>query len=1173
MSIAPPVDKDSIQKALGGVSSLGPGESFVLSGLIGSSKAFFLAETFRSAGKSVLAVLPDQGSAEKFSRDLEFFLGGGGKKVLFHPSTETLPFELQPVHPEIAAARVFFLSGLLMDAGPVIAVTSAENLTRRVMPRARLLKKKLKVEKGKEYPREELLPALRDMGYLRSTMVEERGEVSVRGDIIDIFHSEGSRPVRIELFGDEVESIRTFDLSTQRSERELSETVIIPAGEADLSKEGRYLARDRLIERAEEEGVKRERWEPLSNRLRDGSPELRPMDALLPLFYDSLDTVFDYLPAGTVVALVDPAGVDGAVASSIVDEPGMDESGMYEPGTSFPTAAEEIYMGRSEFNSALGRFPVVRMEMAIGSGGGAAAGAGAEIATESNLDIRQDISLRKRLSPLAERVGGWLKHGWRVFLTAHNLGQARRMRELLEDFSVDIVPAASIMAGGEGGEGGDKGPLVRVAVGTLSSGFRLPTRALAIVTEEEIFGERARRKAPPAKKLDSFLNQLRDLSEGDPIVHTLHGIGLYRSLKRLTLDGMETDFLLIEYRGGDKLYLPVLRMDAVTKYHGVEGRMPELDRLGGVGWEKKKGRVRKAVEKIAGELLKLYAEREAAKGFSFSNPGKLFTEFEAGFEFDETPDQIGAIEDTMGDMGLEKPMDRLICGDVGYGKTEVAMRAAMRAVLDSRQVAVVVPTTVLAQQHYLTFKDRFAPFPVSVEVLSRFRSAKEQRETVDRLASGGVDIIIGTHRLLQKDVAFKDLGLVVIDEEHRFGVKHKERLKTMKKAVDVLTLTATPIPRTLHMSLADIRDLSIINTPPEDRLAIATRVVRFDDDVIKEALEREIRRGGQVFFVHNRVQSMGAMEEFLRRLVPRARVAVAHGQMKEGALEKVMLGFVGGRYDILLSTSIIESGLDIPTANTIVINRADRFGLAELYQLRGRVGRSKHRAYAYLVCPDQASLTPDAQKRIEVIRELSELGSGFRIAAYDLEIRGAGEILGRAQSGKIAEVGFDMYTRLLEEAVGELKGETIEDEIQPEINLKVSQYIPEEYIPDTRQRLNCYKRLASVKTVEEVDGLGEELLDRYGEIPVFVENLLEVSRLKSSLRGFRARELSQKGTRLYLGFDGKPEEALFKRILGLAGSDPRRFRLTPDSRFVRLMAAGASPLLEARNLLQELMER
>ncbi|MDP2690456.1 MAG: transcription-repair coupling factor, partial [Deltaproteobacteria bacterium] len=590
---------------------------------------------------------------------------------------------------------------------------------------------------------------------------------------------------------------------------------------------------------------------------------------------------------------------------------------------------------------------------------------------------------------------------------------------------------------------------------------------------------------------------------------------------------------------------------------------------------KTKKKVKASVERLAGELLKLYAERSVAEGFAFSPPDRLFHEFEAGFEYEETPDQARAIEETLMDMQEPRPMDRLICGDVGYGKTEVAMRAAFKAVLDGKQVGVLVPTTVLAEQHYATFRRRLAPYPVSVEALSRFRTKKEQKEIVERLREGKVDIVIGTHRLLGKDIEFKDLGLIVIDEEHRFGVSHKEKLKQMRKKVDVLTLTATPIPRTLHMSLASIRELSIINTPPEDRLAIKTNVIRFDEGVIAEAIERELNRGGQVFFVHNRIHSMPAVEEFLRRAVPRARLAHAHGQMNEAELEKKMLGFVNHEFDVLLSTAIIESGLDIPAANTIIINRADRFGLAELYQLRGRVGRSRHRAYAYFICPSMAELTDDARKRIEVIRELAEPGSGFKIATYDLEIRGAGELLGTAQSGQIAAVGFEMYTALLEEAVREMKGETVAEEVEPEITLGISSFIPEDYIPDVRQRLGFYKRLSSVSSEDEIYSIKEELVDRYGEIPAYVDNLVQTMELKLLLKRLRARELTQKGKRLYLTFMSQAGtdsgRRIIERALDMVSREPKRYRLAPDSRFI-VFLYDAPPLPEARYVLKEFLK-
>jgi len=1160
MPLADPRDNTYTLKAVVDAAlGLKASQEFTLSGVYGSAKAFILASFFKAASRPVLAVTPTQEAAEELIAELQFFLRPG--EAVLYPSTETLPFEPLQTQQDLQSQRMEVLFNLPADRA-FITVSAAANLQHRVIPRSGFTAGVLEIEKGKEYARDELVAAIHETGYSRMSMVEERGEMSLRGGILDIFPPMYDCPLRIEFFGDEVESIRSFDIATQRSLKDLDSVRILPARETTLAKASRSAARDRLIERADALGVKRDSWEPLSGKLRDGFTG--GMDHLLPLFYSRLDTVFDYLRADAVVAVVDPeiteaemekfSGEVAAAASKLSTR----REFFVEPDSAYLSAQETLALLKTR--------PVVNMESLRGAGAG--------IAVESNLDLRQEISLRKGeelLAPLADSVAEWVAEGNRVFLSAHNRGQAERTAELLEGYGLKppIIAGADLIEKAEGG--------FFIATGILSTGFRIAASSMVLVSEEEVFGERAKRRAPPARRLDAFLTQLHDLGAGDFIVHAHHGIGLYRGLKRISVDGVENDFLLLEYRGGDKLYLPVWRMDLVSRYHGFEGSAPELDKLGGAGWDKTRKKVKEAVEKLAGELLKLYAERQVAEGFAFSPPDRLFHEFEAGFEFEETPDQARAIEESLKDMKEPRPMDRLVCGDVGYGKTEVAIRAAFKAVLDKKQVAVLVPTTVLAQQHYRTFSARLAPYPVTVEVLSRFKSAKEQKETVRRLSEGRVDIIIGTHRLLQKDIAFKDLGLIVIDEEHRFGVAHKERLKQMRKRVDVLTLTATPIPRTLHMSLASVRELSIINTPPEDRLAIKTSVIRFDEQVIAEAIERELNRGGQVFFVHNRIQSMGAMEDFLRRIVPSARVAVAHGQMKEGELEKKMLGFINKDYDILLSTAIIESGLDIPSANTIIINRADRFGLAELYQLRGRVGRSRHRAYAYFITPSVADLSEDARKRMEVIVELAEPGSGFKVATYDLEIRGAGELLGSAQSGQIASVGFEMYTELLEEAVSGLKGEEVVEESTPEINLRVSQYIPEEYIPETRQRLGFYKRLASVDSHDELYALGDELTDRYGEPPTLVGNLFKIVELKLDLKALKARELTQKGTRLYISFhDLGNETELGKKVvekaLSMAKKEPKHYRVAPEGRFVVFMGADTDVLGEARYVLKELLK-
>ena len=875
-----------------------------------------------------------------------------------------------------------------------------------------------------------------------------------------------------------------------------------------------------------------------------------------------METILDYLSSDTLVALVDPSAIDATIGDLLV------EATSRKAEVESFLKVEDLYADGDAFAEGLKGFARVVMEGDDNEGE-------AELQVETNFALRQDILQKKDLSPLRSAITRWHDDGTRVYITAHNAGQAERMAELLEGFTVKIKSGGQAIIGNKGA---DDARQVTILKGSLSSGFRLASEAIAVITEEEIFGERIKRRPVTSHKLDSLLTQLRDLNEGDAVVHALHGIGIYRGLERVTSDGISNDFLFLEYRDGDKLYLPVDGIDLINKYQtaGGEGEVTP-DKLGGTLWAKKTARAKKATREIAGELLKLYAERSSLEGFKFSEPSKLFTEFEAAFEFIETPDQERAIDEVMRDMGEVKAMDRLICGDVGYGKTEVAMRAAFRAVIDSKQVAILVPTTVLAQQHFQSFTERLQAFPATVDVLSRFRSKPEQAKTIENLKAGRVDIVIGTHRLLQRDVQFKDLGLIIIDEEHRFGVRHKERLKEMRKSVEVLTLTATPIPRTLNMSLADIRDISIINTPPAERLAIRTRIIRFDDGRIKEAVEREMNRGGQVFFVHNRVQSIEAMADYLKNvtanITPTPRIGVAHGQMPPGKLEEVMVAFIKGDFDILLSTTIIESGLDIPRANTIIINRADRFGLAELYQLRGRVGRSSHRAYAYLISPDTARLNSDARRRMEVIGELSELGSGFRVAAYDMEIRGAGELLGASQSGRIAEVGFDMYSELLAEAVKELKGEVVESEPSVEVNLKVSRFIPEGYVPDTRQRLGLYKRLATVEDKEELFSLMDELNDRYGELPEELMALFETARIKGELKAIYAVELTQRGEFLYITFSptlGEERPKVADTLIELIKKGKGRFKFTKDRNFVYRMCPGEPLFDEVRYLLKEI---
>lgn len=1186
-------DKDFFFDQLRGASLIKSGESFDLSGLAGSSKSYFTANLHYSTNKTILVVTADLKSSEDLHKDLCFFLGR--ENVLLYPDAELLPFDTQDAKPDIKAQRFETLYSLInsnnLDNAKVIVI-SVKSLLEKVPPREYLETNKFIIKKDGEYDRGELLLKLFNSGYEKLSLVEALGEFSVRGDIVDIFisgasgtrvsskenSSSTSYPIRIEFFGDMVESIRTFDPTTQRSLRELREVAITPITGADLSEDKRFEVRQLLEEKLHKfpEDADTNIWNTISNNLRDGV-KTNGTDLLLPLFHHKLNTLFDYLPTDTIITTINqPLTID-----SVVDF----NAETLELEKTSPIKASELYMTPKDYDDNILQYKNINL---------GDSGSENNINSHSNSSLRTEINAKKSLSPLTTQIKKFIENDFSVTITAHNRGQAERTEELLSEFNCSIKTGLDLL---------DKNILketgINIIIGTISTGFVIEDFKIALISEEEIFGKRTYHKPPKAKKLSAFASDLQDLKEDDFIVHSLHGIGAYKGFKKLNLNGIENDFLILEYKDKDILYLPVQRMDLITKYQGIEGKPPSVDKLGSTGWEKSKKRTKKAIVQIAGELLKLYAQREATKGHYYSPPSVMFKEFEDSFEFTETDDQVKTLSDIYEDMESDKVMDRLVCGDVGYGKTEVAMRAAMRTVLEGKQVAVLVPTTILAQQHLKTFTERFAPFPVTVDIVSRFQTKAQQKETVEKTNRGKVDILIGTHRILQKDITFNNLGLIVIDEEQRFGVKHKEKLKGLKADTDVLTLTATPIPRTLHMSLADLRDLSIIATAPEDRLSISTRVINFDESIIKEAINRETHRGGQIFFVHNRVQTINEMAERLKVILPDLKIGIGHGQMGERDLEKVMLDFINKKYDLLLATTIIESGLDIPSANTIIINRADRFGLSELYQLRGRVGRSSHKAFAYLITPSYNELTKDAQKRMDVIKELSELGSGFRVAAFDLEIRGAGELLGSAQSGSINDIGFEMYTELLNETIRELKGETKEVEVTPEINLKVENYIPEDYVPDTRQRLVLYKRFATLSSTDELDILKDDIADRYGEMPLLVKNIFSITELKLSLKKLGAIELSQKTAKhaenLYLTFapsnsssqsDGS--SGFINHLITLAKERPEKFRLAPDSKLVYFMGykskqadadtnsapseALIEPINHARYLLNELLK-
>ncbi len=1133
-----------------------------LTGLRGSSPAYLLVRLMAESGRHLLIIAPDTERASEISAEIRFY-SGQPDSILFFPAWDVSPFEKASPHADVTGQRLAALRRL-MDRKAAAVVTTPAALRQRVLPRTMLDNASLYFLPGEESNREEFLAKLVALGYLNVPLVEDRGTFAVRGGIVDIFPPGFEQPVRIEFFGDFVETIRAFDPLSQRSLAPLEELLLLPSREMVLTDEVLKSATHRIKTRCDELEISPVARRELLEQLQQG---LYPtgVEWLLPLFHPRLETLFDY--AGDAVRVIlDPDAL--ADENARLDaELETASAQARERGDLFASPAE-FFLTAPETACSIesGRLVTIPYLTVAGESTGATAVA---LDIQENTDLKVDVSSdsERVLKPLVTRLNGWLEERQRVIVACHQRGQAQRLYELLSHYPLPLnISDRPFPAERERDDG-----KVDVVIGDLSRGFRFPEGKLIVIAEEEIFGRRQKRRGVSELRKKQIMTSLAELKPGDYMVHLDHGIGIYRGLQHISLSGCAGDFILLEYAGGDRLYLPVDRLNLVQRYVGAEGLEPRVDKLGGTSWEKAKGKARAAVQEMAGELLQIYAARQLHEGHAFSPPDDLYREFEASFAYEETSDQMGAIMDVIGDMTSPKPMDRLVCGDVGYGKTEVAMRGAFKAVMDGKQVAVLVPTTVLAQQHLETFKARLGAYPVTVEMLSRFRTPKEQKEILEKVKKGAIDVIIGTHRLLQSDVAFKDLGLLIVDEEQRFGVTHKEKLKKYKAVVDILTLTATPIPRTLYMSMMGIRDLSIIDTPPVDRLAVKTFVARNSDDLIREAVMRELRRGGQVFFVHNRVQSIMNWAEHLRRIVPEAKIAVGHGQMEEGELEKVMLGFMHGETNLLLCTTIIESGLDIPNANTLIIDRADTFGLAQLYQLRGRVGRSKQRAYAYLLIPGEGAISSDARERLKIIQELTELGAGFRLATHDLEIRGAGDILGAKQSGNIAAVGFDLYTELLEEAIQNLKGEERLERVEPEINLRIPAFVPEDYVKEPNQRLIIYKKLTQAENEEEVDEVMAELVDRFGKLPLAATYLLEVMKLRIHFKRFLITMAEFDGRRLCLSFHQKtpvPPDT----IIGLIRGNPKKYQFSPDFRLTAELTDTSfeGVLEEARNLLKRL---
>jgi len=1152
-----------------------------VSGLNGAARPFLVSLLFERLERPLLIVCPEEKEAAAFARDLSLFLGE--ESVFYYPSLDFLTIDMFALQKEEELTRLEVLTHLQIKTKTIV-VTSVIALMQKVTPMDVFNDYLQIISSGDTLNRDDFCSRLISGGYKRESLVEEKGEFSIRGSIIDIFPPAEKNPLRLEMFGDDIESIRTFDSSSQRSIGAADAFIVGLASEVIINPSNLELAVRNIRRRADDLSLPREIRNRLVDSLKNGlTNSINPI--FLPLFYESYDnngglsrdklsSLFDYLSKNTLVILDNPLAVNQAIVNAGLH---IDKL-LFKTKNSgkFYLEKENNYVDPTGIAAGLDRFGQVSLAGLSLDQEPDDAVTAVSFDTHQYLctgellagEIKEDAYLRWT----AEKIKLWLSEDMSIFLFCPASEALQRMKHLLLSYDLPVQISSSRDSVLEIIDRFQGSPQLVLLEGEISTSFIIPAMKLVFLSEEEIFVKKATRRRVRPMREGYFIKSFGDLKEDDFIVHTDFGIGIYRGLKKITVGKIENDFLIIEYLDGDKLYIPVNSLEKIQRYLGPDGYVPKIDRMGGTSWEAVKEKVKKSVREYAEELVAIYAAREALERKSFAPPDRIYEEFCSTFEFEETPDQDKAIEDIHLDMDDSKPMDRLICGDAGFGKTEVAIRSAFRAVMDGKQVAVLVPTTILAEQHYQTFSRRLRNFPVRVEVLNRFKSAAEQKKIIEEMKNQKVDIVVGTHRLLQKDIEFKDIGLVIIDEEQRFGVAHKEKLKKMRTLVDVLTLSATPIPRTLHLSLVGIRDLSIINTPPENRVSIKTYVLEFDEDAIKAAIEKELARQGQVFFVHDRVRSIYSMARLVQRLVPQARVGVVHGQMKSAEIEKAMTGFIRHECDVLVCTTIIGSGLDIPGANTIIINRAEKFGLAQLYQIRGRVGRSSQEAFAYLLLPRGAMLSREAMKRLQVIKEFSEPGSGFRIAYNDLEIRGGGNLLGISQSGHISAVGYELYTELMEKTVREIKGEEIgEEELLPEIQLGISAFIPEEYVQDVHQRLVLYKRISLAGSDEDINQIKSEMQDCYGDLPASVDNLLQVIRIRNCLKPLKGKKMGYDGKYLYIFFrDNSPVDPA--KIIALYHKKIKNLRFTPDYKlYVPAPAIHGKEILEQAGLLLKML--
>ena len=1128
-------------------------------GVEGSAGLLFAVELARATEKPLLYVTSDQDAARRAHDDLGYLLRRGYAldpsrfEPLLLPSAEESPWASVRPERRQTMERLAVLSRLGRGGAPLL-VTSAAALLRRVLPPELVRQHCLVVEVGQSLDPRSLAEQCVQMGYLRLPVVDQMGTVATRGGLVDLWSPDAPAPVRVEIDGDEVVSLRSFDPDTQRSLGAIERASVVLAREAIVTPENTTRVKERLralCDRFEWPSSKARR---LVEEISSGQPSLGSA-GYLPAFYD-LVPLWHHLPEESHWVIEDAP----AVVAALVAEFGTLDASKAVPREAPAFDLETLIVSEAELRWRLRKGKVVSL-LRFGQVGHAGDDdlsflelvdpETPTLGSHEPRELTRALSLARSrresddaLEPLVAELDRWQKAGLATVLVARGAAQADRLARLLTHHRVQVQRRS-------GARHRDAPPTpgsISVEVGTLSRAVVLPTELLALIPEEDIFGRRQHRPSSKSRSLQSLADDLRALAPGDYVVHREHGVGRYLGLERRVVDGRALELLCIDYQGG-KLYLPVFRLDQIEKHAGTEAA-PKLDRLGGQSFAKTKARIQRRVRQLADQLFGLYSERLVLQKSPLPAPDDDYAAFEATFPFEETPDQASAILDVLSDLESPKLMDRLVCGDVGYGKTEVALRAAFRTALAGRQVALLCPTTVLTQQHLMTFRSRLGPFGVEVRALSRFTEAGEAARTLEGLRRGTVDVVVGTHRLLSADVHFKQLGLLVVDEEHRFGVAHKERLKQLRASIDVLTLTATPIPRTLQLAIGGLRELSIMTTPPRDRRSIRTVIATLDSHLIGEAVRRELARGGQIFYVHHRIQGLEERAASLAALVPEARVAVAHGRMPKGALERTMLDFIEARSDVLACTSIIESGLDISRANTLIVDRADRFGLAQLYQLRGRVGRSSERAYCYLLVPSLSELTSEARSRLHAIERFADLGSGMRVASLDLELRGAGDVLGAEQSGMVSSVGFELFCQMLRDAADGLRGLPPRPELDPDLSLDVEALLPEEYVSDVGTRLSLYKRLAAAEKIEQVREIAGEIEDRFGPLPREAEHLVELMGLKAELR--RLGILGCKGSATQVTFHADSSTPIdTEKLLSLCADPKRGYRLSPEARITR----------------------